>query len=74
LLQSSDWPFILTTGAHAEYAAKRVRDHTLNFLTLESSIRHRDLDVEALARIEALNNPFPDLDYRIFETRSVTRI
>lgn len=67
LLQSSDWAFILTTGAHAEYAAKRVRDHVLNFLTLESSIRQGQLDEAALARLESNNNPFPDLDYRVFQ-------
>ena len=74
LLQSSDWSFILTTGAHAEYAAKRIRDHTLNFLTLESSIKDNDIDVNALACIESLNNPFPDLDYRIFASNPVKAI
>ena len=72
LLQSSDWAFILSTGAHAEYAAKRIRDHTLNFLTLESSIRHQDLDLDGLARIESMNNPFPDLDYRVFALDGIT--
>ena len=72
LLQSSDWAFILSTGAHAAYAAKRIRDHTLNFLTLESSIRHQDLDLDGLARIESMNNPFPDLDYRVFALDEIT--
>jgi len=72
LLQSSDWAFILSTGAHAEYAAKRIRDHTLNFLTLESSIRHQDLDLDGLARIESMNNPLPDLDYRVFALDGIT--
>ncbi len=73
LLQSSDWAFILSTGAHGEYAIKRIRDHTLNFLTLESSIRHHDVDPEGLAMIESLNNPFPDLDYRVFAVTDVTK-
>ncbi|HLB53489.1 MAG TPA: 1,4-alpha-glucan branching protein domain-containing protein, partial [Gemmatimonadales bacterium] len=38
LLQSSDWQFILSTGAAADYAARRFQDHAADLEVLVSAL------------------------------------
>jgi 1,4-alpha-glucan branching enzyme len=64
LAQSSDWPFILRTGTSPDYARKRVKDHLLRFIALHEQLTTTSIDEPWLARIESLDNLFPDLDYR----------
>jgi len=69
LLQSSDWPFLVTTGQASEYAAERFREHKERFHWLMDAIEENEPHDEllvALAQIEEEDNPFPDLDYRIY--------
>ena len=61
LAQSSDWPFLVTTGQAADYAVERFRSHAQRFrrsveLALEATA---DDDVE-LRSLERADNPFPD--------------
>jgi 1,4-alpha-glucan branching enzyme len=73
LLQSSDWPFLVTTGQAGEYATKRFREHLERFgglcRDLETTPPGTPLADEASARraeLELLDDPFPDIDPRSF--------
>jgi 1,4-alpha-glucan branching enzyme len=64
LAQASDWPFILRTGTSPDYARKRVKDHLLRFIALHEQLTDTQVDKDWLGRIEAMDNIFPDVDYR----------
>ncbi|HOU52551.1 MAG TPA: DUF1957 domain-containing protein [Myxococcota bacterium] len=64
LAQSSDWPFIITTGTMVEYAHRRVREHVLRFLRLEEQVRQGAIDEAWLATLELRDSIFPALDWR----------
>jgi 1,4-alpha-glucan branching enzyme len=73
LLESSDWPFLITTGQAKEYATKRFNDHLRRFNDLaEIAEQGGELSEDQLARvaeIEEKDNPFPAIDYRQFAER-----
>src|SRR5439155_1693535 len=70
LLESSDWPFLITTVAAKDYAEARVKDHIGAFDRLRSMLpRAKDgtlspEDLAWLATIEARDSQFPDLDLK----------
>jgi len=66
LAQSSDWAFILTKGTAVEYAEKRVRGHLENFRRLCHGVEAGDISHPWMESVEARNNVFADLDFRIF--------
>ncbi len=66
LAQSSDWAFIMKTGTMVEYAYKRTHDHVHDFHALEGQIRSGGIDEGFLGDLEARNNCFPELDYRLY--------
>lgn len=63
LAQSSDWPFILRTGTSPDYARKRVKDHILRFIALHEQLTTTKIDESWLARVEWMDNVFPDVNY-----------
>ena len=73
LLQSSDWPFLVTTGQAKEYASQRFTDHVDRFNALADLLdRGEELTPEEEDMLEALHerdNPFPTVDYRSFGPR-----
>ncbi|MBA3642468.1 MAG: DUF1957 domain-containing protein, partial [Chloroflexia bacterium] len=73
LLQSSDWPFLVTTGQAKEYASERFTTHLERFEQL-AAIAERDDDLtdserDYLAKVVERDNPFPNIDYRHFAER-----
>jgi len=61
LAQSSDWPFLVTTGQAADYAAERFRSHALRFRRAAQIAREGTADDEVeLRSLERADNPFPD--------------
>lgn len=64
LAQASDWPFILRTGTSPDYARKRVKDHLLRFIALHEQLTATRVDAKWLSKIEAMDNIFPDVNYR----------
>ena len=70
LLESSDWPFLITTVAAKDYAEARVKEHIEAFDRLASMLpqaRAGTLSPEDrawLATIEAFDSLFPDLDLK----------
>jgi len=72
-LQSSDWPFLVTTGQAKEYASQRFSDHVERFNTLadwaEAGNDLAQPDREYLEALSERDNPFDRIDYRNFATR-----
>jgi 1,4-alpha-glucan branching enzyme len=66
LAQSSDWAFIMKTGTMVEYAVKRTKQHLAQFNTLADQIEKNQVDGEWLDQLEAKDNIFPELDFRIY--------
>ncbi|HTX66898.1 MAG TPA: 1,4-alpha-glucan branching protein domain-containing protein [Opitutaceae bacterium] len=66
LAQASDWPFIISGGTAAQYAARRVKDHVSRFHALADALDAGAVDESVLGALEYLDNPFPNADYRKF--------
>lgn len=72
LLQSSDWPFLVTTLQAKEYAVERFKEHLGRFNQLASLAESTSwsADDEAfLAALRERDNPFPTIDYREWASR-----
>ncbi len=69
LVQSSDWPFLVTTEQAAGYASARFREHRRRFLRLLRTLQSDRIEpdtLRSLEEIEAVDALFPDLDHRAF--------
>jgi len=68
LLQSSDWPFLVSTGQASQYAIQRFRSHTERFNRLLDAMESESPETAgALAEeYNELDNVFPDMDFRWF--------
>ncbi|MGQ9631552.1 MAG: glycoside hydrolase family 57 protein [bacterium] len=68
LAQSSDWAFIMYTGATRDYAVKRTKDHLIQFTKLHDRLRAGVNPDEGmfLSNLEWRNNIFPDIDFRVY--------
>lgn len=66
LLQSSDWPFLVTTGQAREYAIQRFSQHVERFNRLATSLDEGQPDLDYAREMWNLDKVFPDIDYRWF--------
>ncbi len=66
LAQASDWAFIMRTGTMVDYAVRRTKEHVARILRLNDQIRRNEIDEGWLSRVEARNNIFPEMDYRVY--------
>ena len=66
LLQSSDWPFLITTWQAKDYATDRFREHVERFETIADMIDSGNIDDNKLKEIESIDNCFPVIDYRVY--------
>ncbi len=66
LLQSSDWPFLITTWQAKDYATDRFREHVDRFEFIADMIESGNINDEELKKIEAIDNCFPVIDYRVY--------
>jgi len=75
LLQSSDWPFLITTGQAGEYATQRFGEHVERFDRL-ASIAESGYADEGASRLAGelweRDKLFPDIDYRDWSPRTGT--
>ena len=76
LLEASDWPFLITTGAARDYAHVRVTGHAEDFERLAILAERRaaggslsEADVTFLAECERRDSLFPDFDWRWYANR-----
>jgi 1,4-alpha-glucan branching enzyme len=70
LLESSDWPFLVTTGQAKQYAIERFNGHVERFRELVGMIRSGKVDESKLAAIEDIDNCFPDISIASFKPPS----
>jgi 1,4-alpha-glucan branching enzyme len=56
----------MRTGTTVPYATRRVNDHILRFNRLYEELCAGGVSEAWLTEIEAKDNIFPDLDYRIY--------
>ena len=61
LAQSSDWAFMIHSGATAEYATRRTKSHLSHLGELAAGIEAGNIDEARLANIEAQDNIFPKI-------------
>ena len=66
LLQSSDWPFLITTWQAKDYATDRFKEHVERFETIADMIDENSINETVLAEIESIDNCFPTIDYRVY--------
>ena len=66
LLQSSDWPFLITTWQAKDYATDRFREHVERFEKIADMIESGNIDEAALKEIESIDNCFAEIDYRVY--------
>lgn len=71
LAQSSDWAFIMKTGTSVNYAARRFKTHIHRFQRCAEMVERGQYDEPYLRAIASRDSLFPDIDYRIFQTRPV---
>ena len=72
LLQSSDWPFLVTTLQAKEYAIERFQEHLARFDQLVALADKETIAAEDeayLAELRQRDNPFPAIDYRDWRPR-----
>jgi 1,4-alpha-glucan branching enzyme len=63
LLESSDWPFLVTTGQAREYAIQRFTNHVERFEALAASVEEGSPDRALAEELWELDRVFPDIDY-----------
>jgi 1,4-alpha-glucan branching enzyme len=66
LAQSSDWAFLMQQKTAPHYAATQTTHHLLRFTRLYESLCADQIDESWLGEIEARDNIFPTLDYRVY--------
>jgi 1,4-alpha-glucan branching enzyme len=69
LLQSSDWPFLVTTGQAREYAIQRFSQHLERFNKLLVGLENGSPNRELAEEYWELDKLFPDIDFRWFAPR-----
>ncbi len=68
LLQSSDWPFLVTTGQADRYAVRRFLQHVERFNQLIRELDQVHLDRNLLDEIWQTDKIFPEIDHRWFKS------
>jgi 1,4-alpha-glucan branching enzyme len=67
LAQASDWTFIMATGTTVPYATRRFNEHIVRFNRLYDVLSTgAEVDTSYLGALEAQDNIFPNVDYRIY--------
>lgn len=67
LAQASDWPFLMRAGTAANYARRRFQTHVGRFHRITDAIARGELpDPMWIGQVEAADNLFPELDFRVY--------
>ncbi len=67
LLQSSDWPFLVTTGQAKEYAIQRFEQHVERFNMLLDMLKKPTPDPSLVRDFWEKDKIFPEMDYRWYK-------
>lgn len=68
LAQSSDWAFMMKTGAFSEYGKKRTITHLERFHLLNSYLERGFVNSEVVEDIERKDNAFPEIHYSMYQS------
>jgi 1,4-alpha-glucan branching enzyme len=71
LAQSSDWAFIMRTGTMVPYAVRRTKSHLMRFTKIYEDLQKEQVDAGWLEKVEAIDNIFPEIDYRAYRAYSL---
>ena len=66
LIQSSDWPFLITTGQAWQYAKDRFNGHVERFHKIIDMVNNNNVDPGTLKEFEDIDNCFPALSHTWF--------
>ena len=69
LAQSSDWAFQIYQGTTVEYSSRRFKSHIHRFNLLAEQIESGEISEELLTEIEARDNIFAEIDFRIYRSK-----
>lgn len=72
LLESSDWPFLISTYQARDYGYKRFYQHFEFFQKLYDLLKIKEPSVEDfsfLKKLEEIDSLFPNIDYKIFRRK-----
>lgn len=69
LLESSDWPFLVTTGQAREYAIRRFTRHVERFEALAESLERGKPDRQLADELYEVDKIYPNIDYIWFRPR-----
>lgn len=69
LLESSDWPFLVTTGQAKEYAVDRFNGHSQRFKELVEMISSGKIEEAKVSELESIDNCFPEVSPQAFTPR-----
>ncbi len=67
LLQSADWPLMMTLHEDGAYALERFNDHLERFNRLADSLESGTPDRSLADAYWEIDHLFPDVDYRVFD-------
>jgi 1,4-alpha-glucan branching enzyme len=62
LAEASDWTFMISRAAAADYARDRFEAHRARYSALAAMLDRGDIDTSFLASLEDTDNPFPWLE------------
>jgi 1,4-alpha-glucan branching enzyme len=68
LLESSDWPFLVTTFQAKDYAIDRFNEHKDRFWALAEMLDSGTIDESKIDAMFDIDNCFPELDFRSFQS------
>jgi 1,4-alpha-glucan branching enzyme len=66
LAESSDWAFQIYKGTTVEYSTRRFQSHIQRFDLLAEMLESRRFDADLVAEIEARDNIFAEIDFRVY--------
>ena len=69
LMESSDWPFLVTTGQARQYAVQRFATHSERFIELARGLEMGQPDSDFAARLWEMDKVYPDIDFRDWASR-----
>ena len=69
LLESSDWPFLITTGQAKDYAVERFKGHASRFKELVDMISSGRIEEAKVSELESIDNCFPEVSPEAFVPR-----
>ncbi|WP_461866550.1 1,4-alpha-glucan branching protein [Thermococcus sp.] len=70
LLESSDWPFLITTGQAKEYGKRRLLEHANAFHQLANNLEQGEFDFELLEMLEKKDSVFRPIRLDVYVTQN----